>query len=68
MVVMVTCKNEEDSIKNEGTRVTTRLYLDFSDAQGQIIQKSVVGTGRNSNSFKHLCMSLIPARMKKIQS
>ena len=32
--------------------------------------KSVVGTGRNSknsNSFKHLCISLIPATMKTIQ-
>ena len=37
-------------------------------AQGQITPKSVVGSGRNSNSFKPLCMFLLPARMKKIQS
>ena len=36
MVVLVTCKNE-DQIKNEGARVATTLYVDFSDAQGQII-------------------------------
>ena len=33
MVVLVTCKNEEDPIKNEGARVFTTLYIDFSDAQ-----------------------------------
>ena len=37
MVVLVTCKNEEDPSKNEGARVAVRLYVDFSDAQGQII-------------------------------
>ena len=36
MVVIITCKNEEDPIKNAGTRVATRLYVDFSDFQGQI--------------------------------
>ena len=36
MVVLVTCKNEEDSIKNEGPRVFTTLYIDFSDTQGQL--------------------------------
>ena len=29
MVVFVTCKNEEDPIKNEGTGVFTRLYIIF---------------------------------------
>ena len=36
MVVLVTCKNEEDLIKNEGARVLTTLYINVSDAQGQI--------------------------------
>ena len=36
MVVLITCKTEEDSIKNEDTRVLTTLYIDFSDAQGQL--------------------------------
>ena len=35
MVVFVTCKNDEDLIKNEGARVFTTLYIDFSDPQGQ---------------------------------
>ena len=42
MVVLLTCKNKEDPIKNEGARVLTTLYIDFSDAQGQITLKSVV--------------------------
>ena len=68
MVVLVTCKNEEDPIKNISVRVVTRLYIDFSDAQGQITQESVVVSGRNLNSSKLLCMSLLPARMKMIES
>ena len=34
MIVLLTCKNEEDPIKNEGTRVLTRLSINFSDTQG----------------------------------
>ena len=34
MVVHLTCKNEEDPIKNNGARVFTTLYINFSDAQG----------------------------------
>ena len=37
MDVLVTCQYEEDPIKNRGARVFTRLYINFSDAQGQII-------------------------------
>ena len=36
MVVLLTCKNEEDPIKNEGGRVVTILYIHFSDAQEQL--------------------------------
>ena len=32
MIVLITCKNEEDPIKHEGARVLTTLYIDFSDA------------------------------------
>ena len=38
IIVLVTCKNEDDSIKNEGARVFTTVYIDFSDAQGQLTQ------------------------------
>ena len=33
---LVSCKNEKDQIKNEGARVFTTLYMDFSDAKGQL--------------------------------
>ena len=56
MVVLVTCKNEEDPNKNEGTRVFTTLYNDLSDDQGQVTLQSVVGSGLNLNSSKLLCM------------
>ena len=68
MVVLVTCKNEEDPIKNEGARVFTTLYINFSDAQGQIILELVVVSGRNLNSSKLSCMSSLPARMRMIES
>ena len=68
MVVLDTCKNEEDPIKNEGARVLTTLYINFSDAQGQITLELVVVYGRNLNSSKLLCMSLLPARMRMIES
>ena len=68
MVVTVICKNEEDLIKIEGARVFTTLYIDFSDAQGQLTLLSRVGSCQNSNSSKLLCMSSLSAKMKKIQS
>ena len=68
MVVLVTCKNEEDPIKNEGARVLTTLYIKFSDAQGQITQELVVVSGQNLNSSTLPCMSLLPARMSMIES
>ena len=68
MVVLLTCKNEEDPIKNEGTRVVTTLYSNFSDAQGQITLVLVSVSGRNLNSSKLSCMSSLPARMRMIDS
>ena len=68
MVVLVTCKNNDDPIKNEGARAFTTLYINFFDAQGQITLESVVVSGRNSISSKLLCMSLLLARMKMMQS
>ena len=42
MCLLVACKNEEDPIKNEGARVVTTLFINFSDAQGQLTPKSVM--------------------------
>ena len=41
----------------------TTLYINFSDAQGQITLELVVVSGRNLNSSKLSCMSSLPARM-----
>ena len=68
MNVLVTCKYEEDPIKNEGARVDTTLYSKFSDAQGQITLVLVSVSGRNLNSSKLSCMSLLPARIRMIES
>ena len=64
----LTCKNEEDPIKNEGARVFTTLYINFSDTQGQITLGLVVVSVRNLNSSKLPCISSLSARMKMIQS
>ena len=67
MDVLVTCKYEEDPIENEGARVDTTLYSNFSDAQGQITLVLVSVSGRNLNSSKLSCMSSLPARMRLIE-
>ena len=46
----------------------TTLYINFSDAQGQITLELVVVSGRNLNSSKLSCMSSLPARMRMIDS
>ena len=46
----------------------TTLYINFSDAQGQITLGLVVVSGRNLNSSKLSCISSLSARMKMIQS
>ena len=68
MDVLVTCKYEEEPIKNEGARVVTTVYSNFSDAQGQITLVLVSVSGRNLNSSKLSCMSLLPTRMRMIDS
>ena len=67
MDVLVTCKYEEDLIKNEGASVDTTLYSNISDAQGQIILVLVSVSGRNLNSSKLSCMSSLSARMSMIE-
>ena len=64
MGLLVACNNEEDPIKNE--LVVTTLFINLSDAQGQLTRKSVMEYCRNSNSSKLLWLVLLSARMKKI--
>ena len=48
--------------------MVTTLYINISDAQGQITLVLVVVSGRNLNSSKLSCISLLPARMRMIKS
>ena len=68
MSLLVACKNEEDPMKNEGARVVTTLFINFSDAHGQLTPKSVMKSCLNSDPSKLLWAVLSSARMKKIQS
>ena len=45
----------------------TTLYVNFSDARGQITLESVAVSGRNLNSSKLSCVSSLPARMRMIE-
>ena len=49
MGFLVACRNEEDPIKNEGARVVTTLFINFSDAQGELTPRSVMESCPNSN-------------------
>ena len=64
---------DDDSIKNERANMETafshhKSMWNFLDAQGQLTPWSVVRSGRNSNSSDILCMSSLPASIKKIGS
>ena len=73
MYVLITCKYEKDPIRNSRENVIFHFSHFksmgiFSDAQGQLTPLSVVRSGRNSNSSKILCMSSLPASLKRIGS
>ena len=73
MVVLVTCKNEEDPIKMKALECE-QDFPDYksmgivSNAQGQLTPQSGVQSGRNLNLSKMLRVSSLPARIKKIKS
>ena len=60
MYVLVTYRDEENQMKNEGARVVTTLYSFILDAQGQLTLWLVDVGGGKSNSFKLLWKSLLP--------
>ena len=71
MPVLVTSNFDDDSIKNEQTSMETpfshyKSMWNFLNAQGQLTPKSVIRSGQNSNSSKILCMSSLPANIKRI--
>ena len=49
MGLLAACKNEEDPIKNEGAKVVTTLFINFSHAQGLFTPKSVMESCQNTN-------------------
>ena len=60
MHVLVTCKNEEDQIENEGARIFSQDFSHYKSigifpvAQGQLTLQSTVRSGQISNSSKAL--------------
>ena len=73
MSVLVTSNFDDDSIKNERASMETpfshyKSMGNFLDAQGQLIPKSVVWSGWNSNLFEILCMPSLPASIKRTGS
>ena len=54
MSFFVACKNEEDQIKDEGARVVTTLFINFSDTQGELTPRSVMESCPNSHSSELL--------------
>ena len=72
MLVLITCKNEDDPIKNEGFRVLTRfspifVYAIFLNAQGHFSPQYLLESGRNLNSSEILWLSSLPAIMKEVR-
>ena len=59
MGLLVACKKERDQIKIEGARVVTTLFINFSDAQGQLTPRSMTQSCRHSNPFKLLMVGLV---------
>ena len=51
-------KNYAPFTERKKPEVIKTLYIDLSDAQGQVTPKSMFGSCWNSNSSKLLCMSL----------
>ena len=68
MAALVASKFDKDPIKIEGTIDRTRSNKGFFFTQGQVTPKWIVRSGWNSNSFKILWLSWLPARLMKIGS
>ena len=67
-VFLVTCKNEEDPFNVEGARVVTAFLPLYGDFSRRSREANSAISGRISNSPEILRLSLLPAKMKKIQS
>ena len=70
MPVLVISNVDDDSIKNERATMEITIFHykstgNFLAAQGQLTPWSRVRSGRNSNSSEILCMSSLPASLRK---
>ena len=69
MYVLITCKFKKYLILSTATRWIAnekKWQHQFLEAQEQLTLWSMVGSGRNSNSSKLLCMPSLSASMKRI--
>ena len=64
MHALVTSKFEKDRINLNGDYVMTSIFRRSRAANSVVMAGSV----RNSNSYKRLCMSSLPASLKRIRS
>ena len=66
MHVLVTCKNEDDSIKNEGLEWSQHCSyyssMFFSAAQGQLTPQSMIGFWPNFELMRTLMVFLIACK------
>ena len=73
MSVLVTCKFDEDWIHSNWVRKSGDLFFHYKMgknvcAQGRITPKWLIRSDPNSNSFELLCLSSLPASLRKFQS
>ena len=65
MVVLVTCKNEEDLIKNEGARVLTRLYIVFFSRSRAANSEASCGILPKFKLIQAFIVVLVPCKNEK---
>ena len=68
MPVLHTCRFEEVAIKIDSAMPRTRSNMGLFSTRGQVTLKHIVHIGRNLNLSKILCLSWIPACLKKMRS
>ena len=69
MVVLVTCKNEEDPIKNEGARVVTTLSINFKMLKGSKLHNRQLDLDEiQSHTSFHSCPSYLQVRRRSIEN
>ena len=65
VVILVTCKNEEDPLKNIDARVATTQNIDFSNTQGQITPQSEIGSDRKVKLIQDVMDVLVTSENKE---